>query len=103
MTDPVVFTGPQGNYNASTSEGSIFINPNNPFGSLPEDSGDEYPRVPGKCDERNDIAWSVIIGHELGHSIGYRDEKQNVQYNKNPVRDDLGVPRRMNYRGSPVY
>jgi hypothetical protein len=43
----------------------------------------------------------VVLGHELGHAIGYYDDglnyMNNVNANENPIRRQLGLPPRTSY------
>lgn len=43
----------------------------------------------------------VILGHELGHGAGGKDDgpgnMNNVNQNENPIRQDLGLPDRIEY------
>jgi hypothetical protein len=44
---------------------------------------------------------SVILGHELGHAAGWKDDgpgnMNNVNHSENPIRRDLGLPDRIEY------
>jgi hypothetical protein len=44
---------------------------------------------------------AVVIGHELGHANGEMDDGpdpgNNVIYNENPIREDMGLPDRTSY------
>jgi hypothetical protein len=44
---------------------------------------------------------AVVLGHELGHAIGYHDDgpdmMSNVNANENPIRQQLGFPPRTSY------
>lgn len=63
-------------------------------------SGGIYPSVTTTA---GDIPISLpsLIAHELGHAIGANDDgpgaMNNVNANENPVRDELGEPRRTKY------
>ena len=45
---------------------------------------------------------ATVLGHELGHAIGYKDngpaDMNNVIANENPIRAGLGEPPRTDYR-----
>ena len=77
-------SGPQCNGNPRT----VFIDPNNNI-ELPTNNGMmEAPKA-------------VVLGHELGHAIGDKDDgpnaMNNVIKNENPIRQELGIPDRNSY------
>lgn len=67
---------------------AVFIDPYNNV-KLPTTSGMQPASKP------------VVLGHELGHAIGYRDDgpdmMSNVNANENPIRQQLGLPPRTSY------
>lgn len=67
---------------------TVFIDPYNNI-ELPTTSGMQPAPKP------------VVLGHELGHAIGYYDDgpnyMNNVNANENPIRRQLGLPPRNSY------
>ena len=67
---------------------TVYIDPYNSL-ILPTADGDEPTSL------------AVLIGHELGHAIGYQDDgpnrMNNVNINENPIRKELGYPERTSY------
>jgi hypothetical protein len=74
--------------NCAGNPRTIFIDPYNNI-VLPTTSGMQPAPKP------------VVLGHELGHAIGYDDDgpnyMNNVNANENPIRQQLGLPPRNSY------
>jgi hypothetical protein len=86
---------------------TIFINPTDPLGL-----GWEARFLRGLQDELlpdTDAGCAAVLAHELGHALNPFNESgedepdgTNVHDHENPVRIDLGLPRRRTYDGDPV-
>ena len=99
--------GPLSVLGSENMEASISFNPNNLLGDAPES---EKPKI-GKCRDVAAIEMAIALAHEGGHhkdrgKMSGVDENRggtNVRDHENPVRDSLGVPRRMTYGPANVY
>ena len=72
------------------------INPNGPILDP-----DQFPPA-SEMPPYDSTGGSIVLAHELGHTIVGPDDFQNILLFENPVRSDLGLLPRTNCHGKPI-